>query len=105
MTELVTVGQRMKRFDAPQKLTGVERFTGDLRFPGRSMRGRSAVHWLMPGYSTSTGLAALAIPGVVDASDRGGSADPTDRRSGADEIAAGNRGGALGRAVCGNCGR
>jgi CO/xanthine dehydrogenase Mo-binding subunit len=34
MTELRTVGQRVRRMDAPQRLTGQERFTGDLRVPG-----------------------------------------------------------------------
>jgi CO/xanthine dehydrogenase Mo-binding subunit len=34
MTAGITVGQRLKRADAPKKLLGIERFTGDLRLPG-----------------------------------------------------------------------
>jgi CO/xanthine dehydrogenase Mo-binding subunit len=34
MTELRSVGQRVVRKDAPPRLTGQERFTGDLRVPG-----------------------------------------------------------------------
>jgi CO/xanthine dehydrogenase Mo-binding subunit len=35
MSSYTAVGQRTKRLDAPQKLNGQERFTGDLRFPGQ----------------------------------------------------------------------
>src|SRR3954451_15838839 len=35
MSSYTAVGQRRKRLDAPQKLNGQERFTGDLRFPGQ----------------------------------------------------------------------
>ena len=66
MSELVTVGQRMKRFDAPQKLTGVERFTGDLRFPGQLFArpvGSAFAHARILEVDKS---AALAVPGVVD---------------------------------------
>src|SRR5215211_1606593 len=61
----VAVGQRAKRTDAPQKLTGVERFTGDLRLPGLLYArpvGSAYAHAHIRGVDKS---AALAIPGVV----------------------------------------
>ena len=65
MPELMTVGQRLKRFDSPPKLTGVERFTGDLRFPGQLYArpvGSPYAHARIVSVDKS---AALAIPGVV----------------------------------------
>lgn len=66
MTAMTAVGQRVKRQDAPQKLTGIERFTGDLRFPGQLFSrpvGSPYAHARIRGVDKS---AALAIPGVVD---------------------------------------
>ena len=61
----LAIGQRTKRVDAPQKLTGVERFTGDLRLPGLLYArpvGSAYAHARIRGVDKS---AALAIPGVV----------------------------------------
>lgn len=60
-----TVGTRMKRIDAPAKLTGVERFTGDMRPRGllhARLVGAMNAHSLIRGVDKT---AALAIPGVV----------------------------------------
>src|SRR4051812_26502055 len=65
MSAYTAVGQRMKRQDAPQKLNGQERFTGDLRFPGQ-LYARPVTspyaHARIRGIDKS---AALAVPGVV----------------------------------------
>ena len=61
----VAVGKRTKRLDAPEKLTGQERFTGDLRLPGRLIArpvGSAYAHARITGIDTAP---ALAIPGVV----------------------------------------
>ncbi|MFM9105353.1 MAG: hypothetical protein ACKOWF_01485, partial [Chloroflexota bacterium] len=59
------VGQRVRRLDSPPKLTGQERFTGDLRIPGllhcRPV-GSAHAHARIAGID---GSAALRIPGVV----------------------------------------
>ncbi len=63
--EMRSVGQRLKRIDSPKKLTGEERFTGDLRLPGMlhaRLVGSPYAHATINGIDTS---AALAIPGVV----------------------------------------
>lgn len=65
MVTHVAVGQRVKRLDAPQKLTGLERFTGDLRLPGLLFArpvGSAYAHARIEGVDKA---AALAIPGVV----------------------------------------
>ncbi|MEA2528060.1 MAG: hypothetical protein QOF73_5287 [Thermomicrobiales bacterium] len=62
----MAVGQRAKRLDAPQKLTGLERFTGDLRLPGLLYArpvGSAYAHARIRGIDKS---AALAVPGVVE---------------------------------------
>jgi CO/xanthine dehydrogenase Mo-binding subunit len=59
------VGTSIKRADAPQKLTGLERFSGDLRFPGLLHArpvGSSGAHSQIRSVDAS---AALEIPGVV----------------------------------------
>jgi CO/xanthine dehydrogenase Mo-binding subunit len=65
MSTYSVVGQRTKRLDAPQKLNGQERFTGDLRFPGQ-LYARPVTspyaHARIVGIEKS---AALAQPGVV----------------------------------------
>ena len=63
--EMRSIGQRLKRTDAPKKLTGQERFTGDLRLPGMlyaRLVGSPYAHARINGIDTS---AALAIPGVA----------------------------------------
>lgn len=59
------VGRSSKRTDSPQKLTGLERFAGDLRLPGllfaRSV-GSQYAHAMIKGVDKS---AALRVPGVV----------------------------------------
>ena len=65
MVALAAVGQRTKRVDAPEKLTGQERFTADLRLPGLLVArpvGSAYAHARILGVDKT---AALAIPGVV----------------------------------------
>jgi CO/xanthine dehydrogenase Mo-binding subunit len=65
MPETHAVGQRVRRIDSPPKLTGQERFTGDLRVPGmliaRPVTSPYA-HARVRGIDASR---ALQIPGVV----------------------------------------
>ncbi len=59
------VGVAQKRQDSPRKLTGVEKFAGDLRFPGMLYArpvGSPSAHAKIDRIDTS---AALEIPGVV----------------------------------------
>lgn len=59
------VGTSIKRADAPPKLTGLERFSGDLRFPGLLYArpvGSASAHAKIRGIDAS---AAMEIPGVV----------------------------------------
>lgn len=65
MVATIGIGQRVKRLDAPQKLTGQERFTGDLRIPGMLYArpvGSTSAHARVVGVNKE---AALAVPGVV----------------------------------------
>src|SRR5688500_15219626 len=65
MVAHVAVGQRVKRLDAPPKLTGQERFTADLKVPGllhARFVGSAYAHARIRGVDKS---AALEIPGVV----------------------------------------
>ncbi len=65
MVTHVAVGQRVKRKDAPAKLTGQERFVADLRVPGLLHArpvGSPYAHARVLGIDKT---AALAIPGVV----------------------------------------
>ncbi|MGH2533787.1 MAG: xanthine dehydrogenase family protein molybdopterin-binding subunit [Thermomicrobiales bacterium] len=65
MVTYAAVGQRVKRIDSPQKLTGQERFTGDLRLPGQLYArpvGSQYAHARIRGVNKD---AALAVPGVV----------------------------------------
>jgi CO/xanthine dehydrogenase Mo-binding subunit len=60
-----TVGQRTKRLDSPPKLTGAERFTGDLSLPGMlytRIVGSDLAHARIVSVNKD---AALAMPGVV----------------------------------------
>src|SRR4051812_34787608 len=65
MSERRAVGQRLRRIDSPPKLTGQERFTGDLHVPGmliaRPVTSPYA-HARIRGVDISR---ALAVPGVV----------------------------------------
>ncbi|MGE3796420.1 MAG: xanthine dehydrogenase family protein molybdopterin-binding subunit [Thermomicrobiales bacterium] len=59
------VGIAQKRQDSPRKLTGVERFAGDLKFPGMLYArpvGSPSAHSKIESVDKT---AALAIPGVV----------------------------------------
>ena len=49
MPETRAVGQRVRRIDSPPKLTGQERFTGDLRVPGMLVARRSGLPRVDPG--------------------------------------------------------
>jgi CO/xanthine dehydrogenase Mo-binding subunit len=65
MVTHVAVGQRVKRLDSPAKLTGQERFTGDIRVPGLLHArpvGSAYAHANILGVDKR---AALGIPGVV----------------------------------------
>lgn len=65
MVAQVAVGQRTKRIDGPEKLTGQERFTADLAMPGLLRArpvGSAYAHARILGVDKS---AALAVPGVV----------------------------------------
>ncbi len=64
--EKVGVGQRVKRIDAPPKLTGQERFTGDLRMPGMLYARTVGSHSAHARITNVNKDAAKAIPGVVD---------------------------------------
>jgi CO/xanthine dehydrogenase Mo-binding subunit len=64
-TTYTSVGKRTKRIDSPPKLTGHEKFTGDLRFPGMlraRLIGSDYAHAKIVSVDSS---AALEIPGVV----------------------------------------
>lgn len=59
------VGVAKKRQDSPKRLTGSEKYTGDLRFPGMLFArpvGSPSAHAVIDSVDAS---AALAIPGVV----------------------------------------
>jgi CO/xanthine dehydrogenase Mo-binding subunit len=66
MVETIGVGQRVKRLDAPQKLTGQERFTGDLRVPGLLYARPVGSTYAHARITSVNKEAALAIPGVVN---------------------------------------
>lgn len=64
-TTYKTIGQRTKRQDSPAKLTGTEKFTGDLRLPGMlhaAIVGSDLAHGRILGVDKD---AALAVPGVI----------------------------------------
>ena len=65
MPQTHAVGQRVRRIDSPPKLTGQERFTGDLRVPGMLVARpvpSPYAHARIRGIDASR---ALQIPGVV----------------------------------------
>lgn len=60
-----SIGKRTKRLDSPPKLTGQEKFTGDLRFPGllrARLIGSDYAHAKVVSIDASE---ALRVPGVV----------------------------------------
>lgn len=64
-TTYTSIGKRTKRYDSPPKLTGLEKFTGDLRFPGllrTRIIGSEYAHARVTSVDSSE---ALKIPGVV----------------------------------------
>lgn len=64
-TAYKTIGKRNKRSDSPPKLTGAERFTGDLQIAGRlhaAIVGSDVAHGKILSVDKN---AALAMPGVV----------------------------------------
>lgn len=65
MSSYSIVGQRTKRLDAPQKLNGQERFTGDLRLPGQLYARPVTSPYAHARISGMDKAAALAVPGVV----------------------------------------
>lgn len=65
MTELRTVGQRVRRQDAPQRLTGQERFTGDLRVPGMLIARPVTSPYAHARIVNVDASNALQVPGVV----------------------------------------
>src|SRR5262245_28697834 len=65
MSSYTAVGQRTKRQDAPQKLNGQERFTGDLRLPGQLFARPVTSPYAHPRIPSIDKSAALEVSGVV----------------------------------------
>ena len=65
MIETRAVGQRVPRIDAPPKLTGQERFTGDLKVPGMLIARPVTSPYAHARIRAIDTAPALAIPGVV----------------------------------------
>jgi len=64
-TTYKSIGKRVKRLDSPPKLTGHEKFTGDLRFPGMlraRLIGSDYAHARIVSVNAEE---ALQVPGVV----------------------------------------
>ncbi|MBW3634734.1 MAG: xanthine dehydrogenase family protein molybdopterin-binding subunit, partial [Chloroflexi bacterium] len=59
------VGERVRRIDGPPKLTGQERFTGDLRVPGMLVARPVTSPYAHARILNIDAAAALRIPGVV----------------------------------------
>jgi CO/xanthine dehydrogenase Mo-binding subunit len=59
------VGQRVRRIDAPEKLTGQERFTGDLRVPGMLIARPVTSPYAHARIKHVDASRALKTPGVV----------------------------------------
>ncbi len=60
-----TIGTSQKRLDAPKRLTGVERFAGDLRFPGMLFARPVVSPTAHARIDSIEKSAALEVPGVV----------------------------------------
>jgi CO/xanthine dehydrogenase Mo-binding subunit len=65
MPETHAVGQRVRRIDSPPKLTGQERFTGDLRVPGMLVARPVTSPYAHARIRSIDASRALEIPGVV----------------------------------------
>jgi CO/xanthine dehydrogenase Mo-binding subunit len=65
MSATGAVGQRVRRIDAPPKLTGQERFTGDLRVPGMLIARPVTSPYAHARIRAIDASRALEIPGVV----------------------------------------
>ncbi|MDQ3226873.1 MAG: molybdopterin-dependent oxidoreductase, partial [Chloroflexota bacterium] len=65
MVETRAVGQRVRRIDAPPKLTGQERFTGDLRVPGMLIARPVTSPYAHARINGIDASKALLVPGVV----------------------------------------
>jgi CO/xanthine dehydrogenase Mo-binding subunit len=65
MAATSAVGQRVRRIDAPAKLTGQERFTGDLRVPGMLVARPVTSPYAHARVRSIDAAPALAIAGVV----------------------------------------
>jgi CO/xanthine dehydrogenase Mo-binding subunit len=65
MPETRAVGQRVRRIDSPPKLTGQERFTGDLRIPGMLIARPVTSPYAHARIRSIDASRALEIPGVV----------------------------------------
>lgn len=65
MPETRAVGQRVKRIDAPRRLTGLERFTGDLRVPGMLVARPVTSPYAHARIRKIDVGAALQVPGVA----------------------------------------
>ena len=65
MTSYSVVGQRVRRIDAPAKLTGQERFTGDLRVPGMLYARPVTSPYAHARIGEIDARRALQVPGVV----------------------------------------
>ena len=65
MSDTRVVGQRTRRKDAPPKLTGQERFTGDLRVAGMLIARPVSSPYAHARIRSIDASAALKIPGVV----------------------------------------
>jgi CO/xanthine dehydrogenase Mo-binding subunit len=65
MPENRAVGQRVRRIDSPPKLTGQERFTGDLRVPGMLIARPVTSPYAHARIRSIDASRALEIPGVV----------------------------------------
>ncbi len=64
-TTFKSVGKRTKRIDSPPKLTGQEKFTGDLRFPGLLRARLIGSDYAHARILSVDAKAALEVPGVV----------------------------------------
>jgi CO/xanthine dehydrogenase Mo-binding subunit len=64
-TTYTSVGKRLKRADSPPKLTGLEKFTGDLRFPGMLRARLIGSDYAHARIVSIDATAALEVPGVV----------------------------------------
>ena len=65
MPDTRAVGQRVRRIDSPPKLTGQERFTGDLRVPGMLVARPVTSPYAHARIRSIDATRALEIPGVV----------------------------------------